>query len=418
MENRTLLFIGLFVLLIFSGYQVSTKFSLQHTFISGQNVDCTKCHPNQAGNLSLSAIHSTFSCTRCHNTTISSGTQSHAATVVRCIDCHTTEGEQMNNTFEAHRPLFISAQNTAIRRGPNEACIMCHTNQSSNITFVYYSWINYTIYNPVDSPDGGDTYIYDIQNVVVGPQRTYAVEIINEGGSSHYWKNTNEISCIRCHERIKLGSIGNANGSQHAGDVTDENTVSTSTIPAVTSDYHPGHQNASYGGATDAYCISCHKNSSFDTYASAPYYNTNLNSSAVHAALKLICTTCHNSTGPYPPANELHDKGGHNSTDFYPKVAQNVSARLVGDFCTGCHRATNHAGLTIATSADMDKCSTCHGTCSVCHGMGGGGMGGGGMGGGGGGGMWSFSGGGVENFVYTEPRAAESDTWVLREYYQ
>ncbi|NOZ59011.1 MAG: hypothetical protein GXO66_05485 [Euryarchaeota archaeon] len=76
-----------------------------------------------------------------------------------------------------------------------------------------------------------------------------AVEVISSGGSTHYWRNTTDISCVRCHVRIKLGNIGNAQGSQHAGDVTD--TVAMYNI-ASGSPYHPGHQNSSYGGATDA----------------------------------------------------------------------------------------------------------------------------------------------------------------------
>ena len=398
---------GLAVLLILSLYFPYSKFTGQHTFISGSNVSCASCHPSQAGNLSLSVYHSSLSCRTCHNTTFSPGQEAHAASIPRCIDCHGSVVSEINSTYEAHMPLFRSAEDYRIRRGPNEACLLCHTNYSTRLTLFYYEYINYTVYNTGVSPDGGTTYIYEIQSVTPGPQRSYSVDVLNQGGSTHYWRNITDISCVRCHVRIQLGNTGNAQGSQHAGDVTD--TVSMYNI-ASGSPYHPGHQNSTYGGATDAYCRSCHRNASFDIYAGAPYYNYNLNSSAVHAALRLTCLTCHNSTGPYPPSKEPHTRGGHNSTQFYQEVHQKVSRRLIGDLCTGCHRANNHAGLP-ATRANMDRCATCHGDCSVCHGMGGG-MGGGGMGGG----MWSFSGGRVKNDVYTEPKAAESDTWVYRSF--
>jgi hypothetical protein len=378
-----ILVIGFAVLVISGMYYPLSKFTGQHSFIPGQSVNCAECHPNQAGNLSLSVYHSNLSCRTCHNTTFSPGQEAHAASIPQCIDCkrHANIADEINNTFEAHMPLFRTAEDFGIRRGPNEACLICHTNHSSNITYLYYDWINYTVYNTGTSPDGGTTYIYDITSVLIGPQRTYTVEIKNEGGSTHYWKNLQDISCVRCHARIKLGNTGNSQGAQHADDVLDK---------SVSSPYHPGHQNASYGGATDAYCKSCHRNTSFDSYASQ---NPNLNSSAVHAALKLSCLTCHNSTGPYPPGNEPHAFGGHNSTDFYPKVAQNITRRLIGDFCTGCHHANNHivtnteAGLSCGGGGGGFKSNRCH----------------------------DIS-GATKNDVYTEPKAAEASRWVYRSF--
>lgn len=367
---KTFIVVFGFAVLIVSGiYFPLSKFTGQHSFIQGQSVNCAECHPNQAGNLSLSVYHSNLSCRTCHNTTFSPGQEAHAASIPRCIDCHTSVVNEINNTYEAHMPLFRTAEDYGIRRGPNEACLLCHTNYSANITFLYYDYINYTVYNNGTSAPRPSTYYWQLESVIIGPQRTYAVEIKNQGESTHYWKNLLEISCVRCHVRIRLGNLGNAQGSQHAGDVADKGGTD------------PGHQNASYGGATDAYCKSCHRNASFDIYAAAPYYNYNLNSSAVHAAIKLTCLTCHNASGPYPPSNETPDKGGHYSEEFYPQVAQNVTRRLVGDLCTGCHRASNH---------DISS-----GACSNCHGPGS---------------------GRVNNKVYTEPKAAEASQWVYRSF--
>ncbi len=370
-----LLFAALAVLSLNSFYFPSGSFSLQHRFISGENVSCAGCHPSQAGNLSLSAYHSGFSCRTCHNVTFSSPQEAHSATIPRCIDCHSSVVPELNSTYEAHMPLFRSAYSGGIRRGPNEACIACHTNASVNLSFHYYDYIDYIVENTGISAPRSNTYYYNVLSVTIGPQRSFSVQV--GGGSTHYWKNTTEISCVSCHQRIKLGNTGNSQGSQHADDLVYE--------PGGGISNDPRHQNASYGGATDAYCRSCHRNSSFDSYG------PQLNSSAVHAALMLSCLTCHNASGPYPPSTETPDCGGHYSEEFFPEVAQSVPRRLTGDFCTGCHRERNHDGL----GSNTNSCpgGGPGGTCANCH---------------------TSGGGNIENFVYTEPKAAESDTWVIR----
>ncbi len=405
--TRTLLLAtGILVLIFISVYYPFSMFTGQHTFISGKNVNCSRCHPAEAGNLSLSAYHSNLTCRTCHNVTFTPGEVAHAATIPECIQCHTNITSHINNTYAAHMPLFRYADISGIRRGPNAACLICHTNYSGNITFVYHRWINFTIMNNVTSPDGGVTYNYYIENVTLGPETTYTVQIKNQGGSTHYWKNISDISCVRCHKRIQLGNFGDAQGSQHAGDVAD--TVKDFCVP-VNSSYHPGHANASYGGPTNAYCLSCHRNSTFNIYATE---NPNLNSSAIHAALRLNCVVCHNSSGPYPPGWEAHFAGGHNSTMFFKEAQKMIPRKLMGSFCLACHRANNHAGLT-----SMQQCAACHGTCSVCHKTGGVAnepgvcnnlfftMGGG-----------SFNGANISFKVYTEPWANVSSTWVNRSF--
>ncbi|HDL15695.1 MAG TPA: hypothetical protein ENH28_06050, partial [Euryarchaeota archaeon] len=316
-----LLATGLAVLIFISVDYPFAMFTGQHTFISGPNVNCARCHPDEAGNLSLSAYHSNLTCRTCHNVTFTPGEVAHAATIPECIQCHTNVVNHINNTYATHMPFFRSAEISNIRRGPNEACFMCHTNYSGNITFVYHKWINFTITNKgtpdeeiPDSINGISytymTFNYTISNVILGPETTYTVQIKNQGGSTHYWKNLSDISCVRCHKRIQLGNFGNANGSQHAGDVTD--TLEHFGVP-VQSYFPTGHANASYGGPTNAYCLSCHRNATFDIYAAE---NPNLNSSAIHAALRLNCVVCHNNSGPYNLSAEAHFAGGHNSTMF------------------------------------------------------------------------------------------------------
>jgi len=188
----------------------------------------------------------------------------------------------MNYSNEAHMPLFRSAVDQSLMYGPNEACMLCHNNYSRSLTFTSYEYINYTIFNngtvgETNPNTGNPEYYYLIENVVRSPQRSYKVDIGPEARSTHYWRNKNSISCVRCHERIRLGNTGNDQGSQHAGDVVDKSGTD------------PGHQNSSYGGATDAYCKSCHYNTTFSSYRG-------LNTSRVHIAIELSCTTCHNSS--------------------------------------------------------------------------------------------------------------------------
>ncbi len=364
------------VLLIFINIEVLAKFNLQHTFISGQNINCSKCHPEEAGNLSISVYHSNLDCNSCHNTTFYQNIQTHAATTINCTDCHENIENEITNEDEAHRALYLYAREFNLRRGANEACIMCHTTSYTVITYKYYDWINYTIYfngtlGEVNPNTGIDEYYYYITQTSVGDYRTYYVEINQKDGSSHYWVNITNISCLTCHVNVKLGNFGNAQGSQHAGDVEDKGNPPDAA-----------HLNITYGGATDAYCKSCHRNTSFNGYP-------HLNSSAVHAALKLQfgCLTCHNDTGPWPPANETPDKGGHYSEAFYPDVLRKVDRKLIGDFCTGCHRAYNHDIVTDSSGTNQ---------CYRCHGSGGGTV------------------GDIVQVVYTEPKAVEQTQWVLR----
>ncbi len=363
-----LLSTGLVVLIFMSVDYPFSMFTGQHTFISGKNVNCSRCHPDEAGNLSKSVYHSNLTCRTCHNVTFTPGEVAHAATIPECIQCHTNITSHINNTYAAHMPLFRYADISGIRRGSNAACFICHTNYSGNITFVYHKWINFTITNMGnpdeeisktinDYPYTYMTFNYTISNVILGPETTYTVQIKNQGGSTHYWKNKSDISCVRCHKRIQLGNFGDAQGSQHAGNVAD--TVEHFGVP-VQSYYHlPGHSNASYGGPTNAYCLTCHRNSNFTIYAAE---NPNLNSSAIHAALRLNCVVCHNNSGPYNLSAEAHFAGGHNSTMFFKEAQKTIPRKLMGSFCLACHRANNHAGLT-----SMYQCAACHGNCQSCH---------------------------------------------------
>lgn len=368
-----LLIIGILALLVSTiTYTPLAKFVGMHTFTYGKDVNCTECHPGEAGNLSLSVYHSGMSCRRCHNTSFSSGYEAHAASIPRCTNanCHSGVVGEINDTYEAHMPLFRSARNQKVSIGPNEACLACHTNTSTPLKFYYYSYINYTVIDNGTPGPRTNTYYYLLENVSYGPRRSYMVNITKPGGS-HYWRNKTDISCVGCHERVKLGNIGSKQGAQHAGDVVDKDD--------------PGHQNASYGGATDAYCKSCHYNTTFNSYPG-------LNTSKVHIAIELSCTTCHNSSGPWPPANETIDKGGHYSEDFYPRAANNIPRRLMGDFCTGCHHAKNH---------DVTEFEFGGGGCNqgICH-------------------YGNTRGRNLEvnNWVFTEPDASETTYWVNRSY--
>ncbi|WP_456475381.1 hypothetical protein [Candidatus Pyrohabitans sp.] len=172
-----LLTLGLFILVLLTTPKAVAKFTGQHKFINGSDVNCETCHVATGTELHSSAVHNwsaadvgTSPCKVCHipntqrsvedyyNPSSSGGTgRYHAAAVVECTYCHgirngtstdiggltiplanVTE-EFGEGTFEAHRPLYLRAQNASgidthdFLTGVNEACITCHT-YAANVT--------------------------------------------------------------------------------------------------------------------------------------------------------------------------------------------------------------------------------------------------------------------------------------------
>ncbi len=138
-------------------------FAGQHTFDTGSNVSCKKCHQDIYDEMAGSGIYGAGSahltltdCKGCHKTgnvttniplkkqdgygnftygnfnrtNLSGG---HAAVTMECIGCHSGVDDELLNTSEAHGPFYnesINLSNPAssgILKGANEACVGCHT---------------------------------------------------------------------------------------------------------------------------------------------------------------------------------------------------------------------------------------------------------------------------------------------------
>ncbi len=396
--RNLILILGFAIFSLFFGINVLSKFTGQHYFIPGSNIDCSKCHPSQAYYLTISEIHNTssgFTCRTCHNVSFSNNT-AHAATTITCLSCHVNIADNINNSLEAHRDFILFAEKYGLKKGPNEACIACHTTFPVKLVLNYYEWINYTVF--IDNVEIEPLrYNYTIVSFNLGPKRNYTV--IKDYGyeikSSHYWINPNKIKCTACHKRILQGVLDKwspgstpLQGMQHTDDVGDRNLSDRGNNANLNFIEHIYDIYISKTNAdNESFCKYCHLNPQWNIY---PTYN----SSSVHAALKLSCLTCHNESGPYPPSIEEINQGGHYSPYFYQQVWKKVPRQFHGDFCSGCHHYNNH-DVTIGTGGGgMGGNGMGGGRCSICHGN---------------------RGGYVTNKVYTEPYAYEANIWIYRE---
>ncbi len=210
---RMIFVIGTLILLFFVMPNIIAKYSLQHKFISGEDVDCIQCHPTEYSELTSSDAQASHMqhvffrdpyppidysrpCKACHIPFYGSitfqdptspyyktsyynpyggGTASyHAAALVECTFCHercsachrsppkaNVTAEFENSTIEAHRPLYFRAKNASgldtndILAGANEACIACHTH-AVNVTIVQPTkYLNVAAYYSGTGPYSG-----------------------------------------------------------------------------------------------------------------------------------------------------------------------------------------------------------------------------------------------------------------------
>jgi len=173
--KRYLLVFGILAIIFMVMPTAVARFSGQHTFVNGSNVDCSKCHPDVDSEIRSQDVHTghgfnNYRCRGCHIPDLAdsdrgfsssspyynpyqSGTgKYHAAALVECefchlnnpecTNCHATTNvteEFKNSDTEAHLPLYRRAKNATGKdtsdylRGSNEACIACHTH-AGNIT--------------------------------------------------------------------------------------------------------------------------------------------------------------------------------------------------------------------------------------------------------------------------------------------
>ena len=153
--------IGLFVM-----PSALAMFAGQHTFTTGAEADCLKCHL-EGSELGAGTAHEALAtgkdaCRYCHvtnstywNATLGVIETVHSATTVECILCHANVGDELAQTNEAHYELNASAATAALNlAGANEACIPCHTQVGTSIVWTRLATIEF---NATINADGTET---------------------------------------------------------------------------------------------------------------------------------------------------------------------------------------------------------------------------------------------------------------------
>lgn len=159
-------------------------FSGQHTFVTGDNVACEKCHADIYSEIggTLNQVHKTTNltgCQGCHKTNSSSfnatlipsngtgnystwaGTNvttnrnAHAAVTLECVACHTGVVAEITGSDEAHKAFYYASnysdnQSVIQLKGANTACIGCHTHTRVNLT-----WVRLTDFNVTSNATSG-----------------------------------------------------------------------------------------------------------------------------------------------------------------------------------------------------------------------------------------------------------------------
>ncbi len=404
------LFIGVASLTLFASIDVISLFAGEHAFVNisgeGNQIDCTACHHRIADELNLSAIHSDLSCEACHRftgtgitfasgdtTSAVPGEEVHAAYTPRCLDCHGGSGTWIDGKFappapafnasdygseySAHRKFVEMANESNLSVGENEACLACHTNYSTEVSYSYFYNISYTLSNWNFTSFGyNGTRNYDIQ--------------WNKSGAKHEFINLNGIECTKCHGNIYDALVNGTDGG------TNEDYLTHAPIEIDSArwdtDNSWGHYRYHYipssnrsAWVNNSYCLKCHNVHRYAEEHPADNLTYQLdnvsvdtNSSDVHCAEALSCGACH-AEGKTKQVIDDSERGGEGHSVngsygyFVGGVASTYARTFNGDICMGCHEAAVHPDGGGSGGGGGDG-----GECCRCHGGGGGGGGGGG----------------------------------------
>jgi len=332
--RRFMLLFGIFGFMILASVQIAAKFPFkgEHIYVSGMDVNCSKCHVKEAQGMAKSAYHHTLTCRDCHaigNPYRTGETaQSHSATVITCtvVGCHDNVTAKINSTYEAHRGLFQEAiTHTSIfgTYKENEACLACHANYARNITFVYPEYINFSIVinwsdrTTIPSCTNNNTRKYDI-GYLKRSSNLRVVTVTFPERDIHNLVNLSDINCSgTCHNYIATAL--NQFYQNHASDVADKGT-------------DVGHSSSIYD---DAYCNTCHRNLSFSTN---PYVHSN----EVHVAESIECIDCHRSGGVFDITQQEPLGGGEHACRLYSSIST-YPKKFQADICLSCHFRVSHS---------------------------------------------------------------------------
>ncbi|MCW3131474.1 MAG: hypothetical protein N2V73_01940 [Candidatus Methanospirare jalkutatii] len=418
------IFVGVASLILFTSTDVFTLFARQHTFVNisfaGNDISCVDCHHRIQNELNNSAFHNDLSCEDCHRFTgtgitfasgdeasATPGKEAHAAYTPRCLDCHGGSGTWINGKFappapafnesnygsdySAHKKLVLKAKNSDMSVGENEACLVCHTNYSCEISYSYFYNINYKLENwSFSSFSYNGTRYYDVQWA--------------KSGAKHEFLSLDEIKCTKCHKNIYDALVNGTSNSSNEDYLTHapiEIDVTGSSNNWDT-DNAWGHYRYHYIPSSyrsqwvnNSYCLKCHnvKKYAEEHPSDASTYDLSsvagdTNSTNVHCAEALTCATCHGQNKTKEVIDDSERGGeGHSVNgsyrDFVDNVASNYARTFNGDICMGCHEAAVHPD-------GQGQCSRCHG--------------------GGGGGGGSKSGGDADVYIESEPSGYAENT--------
>jgi len=420
-----LIFVGIASLILFTSTDVFTLFARQHTFVNvsfaGNDISCVDCHHRIQNELNNSAFHNDLSCEDCHRFTgtgitfasgdeasATPGEEAHAAYTPRCLDCHGGSGVDIVNKtgqtvhappapafnestipdYTAHKKLVLKAKNSDMSVGENEACLVCHTNYSCEISYSYFYNINYILQNwSFSSFSYNGTRYYDVQWA--------------KSGAKHEFLSLSEIKCTKCHKNIYDALVNGTSNSPNEDYLTHApiEIDRTGSSKNWDTDNAWGHYRYHYIPSSNrsqwvnnSYCLKCHNVKKYaDEHPSdALTYNlsnvtADTNSTKVHCAEALTCATCHGQNKTKKVIDDGERKGeGHSVNSSYSGfvdyVASNYARTFNGDICMGCHEAAVHPDG--------------QGECSRCHGGGGG----------------SMSGGNADVYIESEPSGYAENT--------
>ncbi len=337
---------------------------------------CAGCHGAIQDQLNNSLIHSDFGCEECHKITktasgeeIEYSNQTHDLIIPRCLDCHENNGTYSNDTgvekqaptasgfnesgygtnASAHKQFVEESLNYDFSKGENEACINCHTNQSTEVVYKYFWNIEYSI-------DG-----WSISSLSYNGSREHTSNY-TRSEEKHVFLGKKDINCVGCHQNVYDTLVNGTYGA-------DEDYLSHAPIEINDDDSGTGwsdendcwnnfryhHESQRSENVNTEYCIECHK---VDRYAethstqASTYSLTSVvgdtNSMSVHAAESVSCGTCHGDGKTKEPACS-----DHNPSDFVEQVSSTYARTVVGDICMGCHEAAVHPDNT-------EKSCNCH----------------------------------------------------------
>ncbi len=193
--SAAVIFVGLFAM-----PSTLSLFAGQHTFDTGANVSCKKCHQDVYEEMSCPAndVHwkrtaitpdKQFQCIECHNVTNVStnfitntkeSSGAHAATTVPCLACHSGSA---GGSYETN-PMHVLAGKYTIYKLPGGDCGQCHRNAA----------------DPKKYPDA---FIININASLTNSSEAHSAYYNESINNATFLKAANA-ACIGCHTHINV----------------------------------------------------------------------------------------------------------------------------------------------------------------------------------------------------------------------